>query len=67
MIKRAVAQFGSALDWGSRGRGFKSRQPDSNQDRIFGPDFCLMGFASYVLYVRALDILLQQRVLMVFV
>jgi aqualysin-1 len=23
-----VAQFGSALDWGSRGRGFKSRQPD---------------------------------------
>src|SRR4051812_23850741 len=26
---RAVAQFGSALDWGSRGRGFKSRQPDS--------------------------------------
>ena len=26
--RRAVAQFGSALDWGSRGRGFKSRQPD---------------------------------------
>jgi len=26
----------------------------------------LMGFASYVLYVRALDILLQQCVLMVF-
>ena len=25
---RAVAQFGSALDWGSRGRGFKSRRPD---------------------------------------
>jgi hypothetical protein len=25
---RAVAQLGSALDWGSRGRGFKSRQPD---------------------------------------
>ena len=23
-----MAQFGSALDWGSRGRGFKSRQPD---------------------------------------
>jgi hypothetical protein len=23
-----VAQLGSALDWGSRGRGFKSRQPD---------------------------------------
>ncbi len=26
--KRAVAQLGSALDWGSRGRRFKSRQPD---------------------------------------
>ena len=26
--KRAVAQFGSALDWGSRGRRFKSCQPD---------------------------------------
>lgn len=25
---RDVAQFGSALDWGSRGRGFKSRRPD---------------------------------------
>src|SRR5690606_11073152 len=28
-LSRAVAQLGSALDWGSRGRGFKSRQPDS--------------------------------------
>jgi hypothetical protein len=27
---RDVAQFGSALDWGSRGRGFKSRRPDQN-------------------------------------
>ena len=30
--RRAVAQFGSALDWGSRGRGFKSRQPDQRKD-----------------------------------
>ena len=27
-----MAQFGSALDWGSRGRGFKSRQPDQTLD-----------------------------------
>ena len=27
--ERAVAQLGSALEWGSRGRGFKSRRPDS--------------------------------------
>jgi hypothetical protein len=27
---RAVAQLGSALDWGSRGRGFESRQPDGS-------------------------------------
>ena len=26
--RRAVAQLGSALDWGSRGRRFKSGQPD---------------------------------------
>ena len=28
--QRAVAQLGSALDWGSRGRRFKSCQPDSS-------------------------------------
>jgi hypothetical protein len=28
---RAVAQFGSALDWGSSGRRFKSCQPDAGQ------------------------------------
>ena len=28
--RRAVAQLGSALDWGSRGRRFKSCQPDGN-------------------------------------
>lgn len=28
---RAVAQLGSALDWGSRGRGFKSRRPDDSK------------------------------------
>src|SRR2546429_6825934 len=27
-LQRAVAQLGSALEWGSRGRGFKSRRPD---------------------------------------
>jgi uncharacterized protein len=31
---RAVAQFGSALDWGSSGRRFKSCQPDK-RSRIF--------------------------------
>jgi hypothetical protein len=41
-MQRAVAQLGSALDWGSRGRGFKSRQPDhvsSNFSRKFPPKF----------------------------
>ena len=27
-VYRAVAQLGSALEWGSRGRGFESRRPD---------------------------------------
>ncbi len=25
LVQRAIAQLGSALDWGSRGRGFESR------------------------------------------
>ena len=33
---RAVAQFGSALDWGSRGRRFKSCQPDYVMSRDIG-------------------------------
>lgn len=28
LARRAVAQLGSAREWGSRGPGFKSRQPD---------------------------------------
>ena len=28
---RDVAQFGSALDWGSRGRRFKSCRPDQEE------------------------------------
>ena len=34
---RAVAQFGSAPDWGSGGRGFKSRPPDSDGLGVFEP------------------------------
>ena len=33
---RAVAQFGSALDWGSRGRRFKSCQPDNVMSQDIG-------------------------------
>jgi hypothetical protein len=31
--KRGVAQFGSALDWGSRGRRFKSCRSDQGKSR----------------------------------
>ena len=33
---RAVAQLGSALDWGSRGRRFKSCQPDKQSSQVRG-------------------------------
>jgi hypothetical protein len=33
-LPRAVAQLGSALDWGSRGRRFKSCQPDSEASLV---------------------------------
>ena len=37
--KRAVAQSGSALAWGARGRGFESRLPEKQRrlDRKVGP------------------------------
>ena len=39
--ERAVAQFGSALDWGSSGRRFKSCQPDQGKWRLSCCDvFC---------------------------
>ena len=34
MAHRAVAQLGSALDWGSRGRRFKSCQPDQKSSEF---------------------------------
>ena len=33
---RVVAQFGSALDWGSRGRRFESCPPDQQKTRSAG-------------------------------
>jgi hypothetical protein len=35
MDGRDVAQFGSALDWGSRGRRFKSGRPDEFIERLY--------------------------------
>ena len=42
-----MAQLGSALDWGSRGRGFKSRQPDDEIART------LSVLAIFVAHPRA--------------
>ena len=42
MGHRGVAQLGSALRSGRRGRGFKSRHPDGESPGPFGPgDFCM--------------------------
>ena len=50
---RAVAQLGSALDWGSRGRRFKSCQPDESSGEkshqsfvVFGPGHSLVNVLS---------------------
>ena len=45
MLQRDVAQFGSALEWGSRGREFDSRHSDHKSN-----DFTLeiVGFFSFV-------------------
>ena len=41
-----VAQFGSVLEWGSRGRKFKSSHPDQEQkSRIVG------SFALYIIFL----------------
>ena len=44
-LQRAVAQLGSALEWGSRGRGFKSRRPDVSfmSQTDFKYDCCFYG------------------------
>jgi hypothetical protein len=34
LVCRAVAQLGSALEWGSRGRGFESRRPERGAAKI---------------------------------
>ena len=34
-VVRGVAQFGSALDWGSRGRWFKSSRPDCCKSTVY--------------------------------
>ncbi len=34
LVYRAVAQLGSALEWGSRGRGFESRRPERGAAKI---------------------------------
>jgi hypothetical protein len=34
LVYRAVAQLGSALEWGSRGRGFESRRPERRAAKI---------------------------------
>ncbi len=31
-----MAQFGRALEWGSRGREFKSHSPDLNEAQTYG-------------------------------
>ena len=48
---RAVAQHGSALDWGSRGRRFKSGQPD-HQNPCVGQGFQLIGVTLETCSVR---------------
>ena len=37
-----VAQFGSVLEWGSRGRTFKSSHPDQQKSLIFRAFFCYL-------------------------
>ena len=36
-----VAQFGSVLEWGSRGRRFESSHPDAGSDETSDPFFVL--------------------------
>ena len=44
--QRGVAQFGSALDWGSRGRKFKSCLSDQKRSveslKKFNTSFCIL-------------------------
>ena len=50
--RRAVAQLGSALEWGSRGRGFESRRPDLGEKRTL-MRFLLSSLTALLLAVVA--------------
>ena len=62
-----VAQFGSVLEWGSRGRKFKSSHPDHNIGRMIPAFFLtepMFGFFSSAKHFRQqsyyFDVLQQQ-------
>ena len=47
---RGVAQFGSVLEWGSRGREFESRHSDQGQfSRFVGTDLFVLIADGYVI------------------
>ena len=50
---RAVAQSGSALAWGARGRGFESRLPDVNKTRKERQFYDCRSFFFSGLYVKS--------------
>ena len=58
-INRAVAQLGSALEWGSRGRGFESRRPEIAKRRTGAPAYRreLKSYAvAWRLFAASLDL-----------
>lgn len=44
---RDVAQFGSALDWGSRGRRFKSCRPDGRKSPLIQVKHLVSGLFQF--------------------
>jgi hypothetical protein len=55
LLRRAVAQLGSALEWGSRGRGFESRRPDQFSVNLLNAPQCASGALPMAAKVREMD------------
>ena len=49
VLRRDVAQLGSALPWGGRGREFKSHRSDQSKKYLgFAKDFYTLAYNYYV-------------------
>ena len=56
-----VAQFGSVLEWGSRGRKFESSHPDQRSDCRTASFLSFLGYSPYVVVIMTIYCIYPMR------